>query len=392
MSLATLTIPDILRWDPAAIYDVFRVVKTREQTFADFGTHLQRVQNTLADWGGDAGEAFHQSMNRHRVDVDRDGHESARVAAGVNRAEQDVEAVRTRLRAALSFASDHHLNVAEDGTVTIQPGFETNADAKKALAFEGRGPGQPGYDLTIRGIVAAAERVDDGLAAAIRAAVGDQQLDESGRPIGGAPAAPPPLVTVDQLKQIFPQLANDPAKAQLYQEKLNEAMREYGIDTPQRAAAFLAQLSVETDGFNTLTEYADGSEYEGRVDMGNVNPGDGPRYKGRGAIQLTGHNHYRDASQDPRLKMPFLESQPERAADPENAFRLAAWYWTNPALTANGQNLNALADQAGLSDAGLAEFRRITEGVRGGSWTEVNAHEDRREAAYRQALAVLGAS
>jgi uncharacterized protein YukE len=203
--MAPLTIPDILRWDPDAIYDVFRIAKTREGAFAEFGTHLQRVQNTLADWGGDAGEAFHQSMSRHRQDIDQDGHESRRVATAVDRAEQDVECVRTRMMAALSFARENHLNVADDGTVTIQPGFEKNEAAKKALAFEQTGSGGPGYNLTIRGIMESANRVDDELAAAIRAAVGDEQLDESGRPIPGTRHGPQPTsskLTPEQQEQV----------------------------------------------------------------------------------------------------------------------------------------------------------------------------------------------
>lgn len=211
--MAPLTIPDILRWDPEAIYDVFRIAKTREGAFADFGTHLQRVQNTLADWGGDAGEAFHHSMSRHRQDIDQDGHESRRVAAAVDRAEQDVEGVRIRMMAALSFAKENHLHVADDGTVTIEPGFEKNEAAKKALAFEQTGPA----DLTFRGIMASANRVDDELAAAIRAAVGDEQLDDNGKPIPGTRHDPPPSSKltpeqqdqVGQWTQYLPEISTD---------------------------------------------------------------------------------------------------------------------------------------------------------------------------------------
>ena len=69
-------------------------------------------------------------------------------------------------------------------------------------------------------------------------------------------------------------------------------LARYAIDTPLRVAHFLAQTAHESDGFCTTEEYADGRAYEGRLDLGNVEAGDGPRYKGRGLIQLTGRINY----------------------------------------------------------------------------------------------------
>lgn len=55
----------------------------------------------------------------------------------------------------------------------------------------------------------------------------------------------------------------------------------YGVNSPARMQAFLAQAAHETAGFKTLTEYATGDAYEGRKDLGNTQPGDGRRFKGR---------------------------------------------------------------------------------------------------------------
>ena len=73
----------------------------------------------------------------------------------------------------------------------------------------------------------------------------------------------------------------------------------YGIATDLRMAHFVAQTCHELDGFVTTTEYADGTQYEGRTDLGNTEPGDGPRYKGRGLLQLTGRVNYRKVRRAP---------------------------------------------------------------------------------------------
>ncbi|MGC4118387.1 MAG: glycoside hydrolase family 19 protein [Myxococcales bacterium] len=129
---------------------------------------------------------------------------------------------------------------------------------------------------------------------------------------------------------------------------MSQAMAEGGVDTPSRQAAFLAQLAHESVGLTAFEELATGDEYEGRTDLGNTEPGDGVRFKGRGPIQLTGRNNYRAAGLALGLD---LETEPARAADPDVGFRVAVWYW-------NSRGLNA------LSDAG--NFDGITYAVNGG--------------------------
>lgn len=75
-----------------------------------------------------------------------------------------------------------------------------------------------------------------------------------------------------------------------------------------------------------MTEYASGSEYEGRTDLGNIYPGDGVRYKGRGYIQITGRSNYRSyggyIGED-------LENNPTLAEQPAIAAKVALQYWNH---------------------------------------------------------------
>jgi putative chitinase len=110
---------------------------------------------------------------------------------------------------------------------------------------------------------------------------------------------------------------------------------EYGvIASPLRLAHFLAQLIHESGSFRYMEEIASGQAYEGRRDLGNTQPGDGKRYKGRGPIQITGRANYRRYGA--RIGID-IERHPDIAALPSIGLHLALEYWR-----VNG--LNTLAD------------------------------------------------
>lgn len=107
---------------------------------------------------------------------------------------------------------------------------------------------------------------------------------------------------------------------------VQEALRA-GISDTRELAHFLAQVAHETGGFNLSVEQ--GSEeyferYEGRSDLGNNQPGDGARYKGRGYIQLTGRSNYRYYG---NLIGEDLENNPGLAASPSVAAKVSVAYW-----------------------------------------------------------------
>lgn len=132
---------------------------------------------------------------------------------------------------------------------------------------------------------------------------------------------------------------------------------DYGItDTPLRLAHFMAQLCHESGAFRYMEEIASGQAYEGRRDLGNTEPGDGKRYKGRGPIQITGRANYRRYGA--RIGID-LERHPEIAAYPSVGLHLALEYWK-----VNGLNTFADADNV------LA----ITKAINGGT----NGLEDRK--------------
>jgi len=111
---------------------------------------------------------------------------------------------------------------------------------------------------------------------------------------------------------------------------LDTNFQKYQINNHLRISHFLGQSSEESDGFKTLTEYASGQEYEGRKDLGNVNPGDGVRYKGRGIFQLTGRANYRQMGTKIGVD---LENNPGLAATPEISVLTACEFWNTKGLS-----------------------------------------------------------
>ena len=139
-------------------------------------------------------------------------------------------------------------------------------------------------------------------------------------------------------------------------EPLNAAMREYAIDAnPAREIHFLAQIAHESGGFHYVREIASGAAYEGRKDLGNTEPGDGEKFRGRGLIQITGRANY--ASCGVALGLDLL-AHPELLESPVNAARSAAWFW-------DSRHLNELADRG--------DSKGITKRINGG----LNGYQDR---------------
>jgi predicted chitinase len=172
------------------------------------------------------------------------------------------------------------------------------------------------------------------------------------------------MVTDDELRQIIPNCAA--AKRADYLPYIQQAMQEFQITSYLREAAFLAQLAHESGELRYMEEIASGAAYEGRKDLGNTQPGDGKRYKGRGPIQLTGRANYKKYGD--LLGLDLIDD-PTIAATKEVGFRIAGQFWS-----LNG--LNQLADQQ--------DFKQITKRINGG----YNGLDDRTKY-YNRAKQVL---
>ena len=171
------------------------------------------------------------------------------------------------------------------------------------------------------------------------------------------------VMNLDQLQQIMPHAGE---RAAVFLDSLNAAMEEFSINTPLRQAAFLAQIAHESGSLRYVKELATGSAYENRKDLGNIKAGDGPSFKGRGLIQITGRTNYENVGIALGLD---CVNHPELLESRANACRSAAWWWKE-------HGLNELAD--------VGEFCKITRRINGG----YNGEAERLRY-YQVALGVL---
>lgn len=160
------------------------------------------------------------------------------------------------------------------------------------------------------------------------------------------------LVTAEQLKSIgWGKVQDNVIK------DLNNCLQRFSITTPPRLRHFISQCSHESAAGRYTKEIANGKAYEGRKDLGNIHPGDGPKYKGAGYLQMTGRSNYQsfaDAVADPQVM--------------DGVEYVAQHYpWTSAGYWWICHNMNQLCDSG-------ATVEQITRKVNGG----YNGLEDRK--------------
>ena len=214
-------------------------------------------------------------------------------------------------------------------------------------------------------------------AAAMMAALDLLATDTPPPAISRPPAAA--AVTPAMLQAITGRKPGDNATSVL--DALGRFGVDVGLDAPHRLAHYLSQLAHESMGFIYDREVWGPTpaqkKYEGRADLGNVKPGDGYLYRGRGPVQITGRANYRQfrdwcrATLDPDA--PDFEAHPDLVCvDPWEGLA-PIWYWST-------RNLAALADRAG------DQVEAITRRINGGT----NGLDDRQRLYARAALVLLG--
>lgn len=152
---------------------------------------------------------------------------------------------------------------------------------------------------------------------------------------------------------------------------LQGACDKYSITVPLDLAAFLATLGVESGRLVYVKEIWGPTlaqqRYEGRVDLGNTQPGDGKRFMGRGLIQITGRRNYLLCGAGLDLD---LIAHPELLEQPDDAALSAGWFWHNNKLSA-------------LAGDFLAASRAVNLG---------NPHSKAMPNGYSERLALYGAA
>ena len=206
------------------------------------------------------------------------------------------------------------------------------------------------------------------------------------------------LITVDQLRAMIP--TNKEVEA--WCEELNKALPKYDITTDQRIAGFISQCAHESMDFNAMSENLNyreetlnkvfpryfgpgkrnAAEYARNPEkianyvymdefrtskLGNVHPGDGWRFRGRGLKQLTGRDNYTRFAKDYDLT---AEEAAVWVETKEGALASALWFW-------NTNKLNAIADTGNVA--------ALTKKINGG---DIGLAD--RQARYTRAMAALG--
>mgnify|MGYP001265122428 CR=1 FL=1 len=189
-----------------------------------------------------------------------------------------------------------------------------------------------------------------------RGAVGlnrpDGRVDPNGRTLRALKGLQPKVFSGDCLAAVMPTAPL--AKIETYFPLMSDASEQDGpISSPRRLAHFLAQIGHESLSLHYTEELASGEAYEGRADLGNTEPGDGVRFKGRGLIQLTGRYNYEKYAAYAGIDTTDPD-WPELLSTPEHALKVSLWFWQT-------RQLEERADHDDL----LGITRRVNGGYNG---------------------------
>lgn len=179
---------------------------------------------------------------------------------------------------------------------------------------------------------------------------------------------PPLIIRREPLNVLVEAMDNSVARDR-YSDLLpavQHSLKMCHCDNPNRVSMWFAQIGHESGGLRWMEEIASGSAYEGRTDLGNTQPGDGIRFKGRGPIQITGRFNYGKVSAWAHgiglVDTPtYFVDNPSHLASDTYGFYGVIWYWT-----VARPNINPMSDNRDLEG--------VTRAINGG----LNGLADRR--------------
>lgn len=169
---------------------------------------------------------------------------------------------------------------------------------------------------------------------------------------------------IDILRKCTGASEKDAAK---FADIIDDVLAAHEINTPERIAAFLSQVGHESGGLHYLREIWGPTKaqagYEGRANLGNIYPGDGKKFMGRGLLQTTGRANYTKTGANLGLD---LVNQPELLEQPINALESAAYYWTSHSLNeaADNEDVKLLTHRINGGYNGLVERERLYKEAR----------------------------
>lgn len=134
--------------------------------------------------------------------------------------------------------------------------------------------------------------------------------------------------------------------------------KQFGLTTQKRIAAFMAQCAHESQNFTRLREQPNRfmKSYEGKKNLGNIYPGDGMKFIGRGLIQITGRYNYEVASKR-MFKDTRLLDNPALLENPYYATLSALYFWDTKKLNRFADNDFAQLTKTINADSKGAEER-----------------------------------
>ncbi len=134
-------------------------------------------------------------------------------------------------------------------------------------------------------------------------------------------------------------------------DDLNKCLNMFEINSNSRIRHFISQCSHESECGTYTKELASGKNYENRKDLGNTQPGDGPKYKGAGYIQLTGRFNYQ------KLADYLNDKDVMKGCD----YVAQNYPWTSAGFWWHMNNMNSLCDKQDVT------VEKVTRRVNGGT-------------------------